>query len=470
VPIMTNTDKNHKANKMWGGRFADQPDAIMEAINASIDYDKRLWQHDIAGSKAHATMLANNDIITQQDLKDIINGLNQIETEIASGKFNFSPALEDIHMNIEARLQEIIGVPAGRLHTGRSRNDQVATDTRLWLRDATDRIITLLTQLQKTLLDKADTYHDAIMPGFTHLQTAQPVTFGHHLMAYYEMLTRDKGRFQDMRARLNHSPLGSAALAGTPYPIDRFETSDALGFSAPMRNSLDGVSARDFSLEFMAAAAICSQHLSRFAEEIVIWMTPQFNFITLSDKWTTGSSIMPQKKNPDAAELIRAKTGRMNGNLMTLLTIMKGLPLAYSKDMQEDKEPLFDSADTIELVLAAMLGMLQELTANTDAMRKAAESGFAVATDLADWLVQTLNIPFREAHHITGAFVKLAEDKNCMLSELTLAEMQAINGKITDDIFKVLTPESSVNARKSYGGTAIIRVKEQINEHRKSLS
>ncbi|MFT6083230.1 MAG: argininosuccinate lyase [Alphaproteobacteria bacterium] len=457
------------SNQMWGGRFADKPDAIMEAINASIGYDKRLWLHDIQGSKAHATMLADNNIISKQDLTDIIKGLNQIETEIANNQFNFSPALEDIHMNIEARLREIIGTAAGRLHTGRSRNDQVATDTRLWLRDATDRIISLLVQLQKTLLDKAEHYHDAIMPGFTHLQTAQPVTFGHHLMAYFEMLERDKGRFTDMRQRLNQSPLGSAALAGTPYPIDRFATADALGFCAPMRNSLDGVSARDFSLEFMADAAICSSHLSRFAEEIVIWMTPQFNFIKLSDKWTTGSSIMPQKKNPDAAELIRAKTGRMNGNLMALLTIMKGLPLAYSKDMQEDKEPLFDSADSIELVLAATLGMLKELTANTDSMKKAAESGFAVATDLADWLVQELDMPFREAHHVTGAMVKLAEDKKCMLNELALADMQAINAKITDAIYKVLTPEASVNARTSYGGTAISCVLAQIKERKENL-
>jgi argininosuccinate lyase len=455
-----------KSNQMWGGRFIDKPDAIMEAINASISYDKRLWMHDITASKVHATMLANNHIITQYDCDEIIKGLNQIEIEIANNNFNFSATLEDIHMNIEARLQEIIGEPAGRLHTARSRNDQVATDTRLWLRDATDRIITLIIQLQKVFINKAEQYHDAIMPGFTHLQTAQPVTFGHHLMAYFEMLERDKGRFTDMRQRLNHCPLGSAALAGTPYPINRFETSDALGFSMPMRNSLDGVSARDFSLEFMSAAAICSGHLSRFAEEIVIWMTPQFNFIKLSDKWTTGSSIMPQKKNPDAAELIRAKTGRMNGNLITLLTVMKGLPLAYSKDMQEDKEPLFDSADTIELVLSASIGMISELTANTDAMLKAAEFGFCVATDLADWLVQNLNIPFREAHHVTGLLVKLAENKKCMLHELSLEDMKNIHVQITSNIYKVLTPNSSVNARTSYGGTAIIRVQEQIKERK----
>lgn len=456
-------------NQMWGGRFADQPDAIMEAINASISYDQRLWRHDIEGSKAHATMLAENDIISQQDLDDILKGLTQIEDEISRGDFKFSPALEDIHMNIEARLREIIGSPAGRLHTGRSRNDQVATDTRLWLRDATDRVLSLIKQLQKLLLDKAEAYHDAIMPGFTHLQTAQPVTFGHHLMAYFEMLDRDKGRFSDMRQRLNESPLGSAALAGTPYPIDRFATSDALGFARPMRNSLDGVSARDFSLEFMSAAAICTGHLSRFAEEIVIWMTPQFNFISLSDKWTTGSSIMPQKKNPDAAELIRAKTGRMNGNLMALLTIMKGLPLAYSKDMQEDKEPLFDTADAIELVLAASVGMIQDLKAKRENMLAAAEKGFAVATDLADWLVQELDMPFREAHHVTGALVKLAEDKNLMLSELSMADMQQINPKITEQIYQVLTPLASVNARMSYGGTAISRVLEQIKERKESL-
>ena len=463
--IMTQNSKN----QMWGGRFADKPDAIMEAINASIDYDKRLWYHDIQGSKAHATMLADNDIISKQDLEDILRGLNQIETEIANGDFIFSTALEDIHMNIESRLRDIIGTAAGRLHTGRSRNDQVATDVRLWLRDATDRILKLITDLQKVLLHKSEHYHATIMPGFTHLQTAQPVTFGHHLMAYFEMLQRDKGRFTDMRNRLNESPLGSAALAGTPYPIDRFATSDSLGFSAPMRNSLDGVSSRDFALEFMSAAAICGGHLSRFAEEIVIWITPQFNFIKLSDKWTTGSSIMPQKKNPDAAELIRAKTGRLNGNLMTLLTIMKGLPLAYSKDMQEDKEPLFDSTDTIELVLSAMIGMVSDIEANIDIMHKAAESGFAVATDLADWLVQTLNMPFRDAHHVTGALVKLAEDKNLMLNNLSIDDMQKIDSRITNDIYKVLTPEASVNARKSYGGTAIMRVLEQIKERKAML-
>lgn len=466
------TEENHTKNTkntMWGGRFADKPDAIMEAINASIDYDKRLWYHDIQGSKAHATMLADNNIISKNDLKDIISGLNQIETEIANNEFQFSASLEDIHMNIESRLREIIGAAAGRLHTGRSRNDQVATDVRLWLRDATDRILELIKNLQSVILTKANIYHTTIMPGFTHLQTAQPVTFGHHLMAYFEMLQRDKGRFLDMRNRLNECPLGSAALAGTPYPIDRFSTARHLKFSAPMRNSLDGVSSRDFALEFMAAAAICGGHLSRFAEEIVIWVTPQFNFITLSDKWTTGSSIMPQKKNPDAAELVRAKTGRLNGNLMTLLTIMKGLPLAYSKDMQEDKEPLFDSVDTIELVLSAMTGMIADLEANTEAMKNAAEKGFAVATDLADWLVQELNMPFRDAHHVTGALVKRAEESNLMLSELSLDAMQSIDSRITDAIYRVLTPEASVNARTSYGGTAMVRVLEQINARKENL-
>ncbi len=453
-----------KKNKMWGGRFSDNPDAVMEAINASIDYDKRLWYHDIQGSKAHAKMLADNGIISHQDFDDIIRGLNTIETEIAEGQFVFSTVLEDIHMNIESRLHHIIGTPAGRLHTARSRNDQVATDTRLWLRDATDRIIGLITDLQKILLEKAECYHNAIMPGFTHLQTAQPVTFGHHLMAYFEMLMRDKGRFLNMKNRMNFCPLGSGALAGVPYPIDRFATAHNLGFRDPMRNSLDGVSSRDFAIEFMAAAAICGGHLSRFAEEIVLWVTPQFNFITLSDKWTTGSSIMPQKKNPDAAELVRAKTGRLNGNLMALLTIMKGLPLAYSKDMQEDKEALFDSADTIELVLSAMVGMVSDLKANTDAMHKATEKGFAVATDLADWLVQKQNIPFREAHHITGALVKLAEDNGVMLSDLKIDAMQKIDSRITVDIYNVLTPDASVNARKSYGGTAFECVLTQIKE------
>ena len=468
---MTDDSKQNsqQKNQMWGGRFADKPDAVMQAINASIDYDKRLWYHDILGSKAHATMLADNHIISQTDLADIIRGLDQIELEITNGNFQFSHILEDIHMNIESRLRDIIGTAAGRLHTGRSRNDQVATDTRLWLRDATDRILQLITTLQKALIVKAEQYHDAIMPGFTHLQTAQPVTFGHHLMAYFEMLNRDKGRFYDMRNRLNECPLGSAALAGTPYPIDRFATAHSLGFDAPMRNSLDGVSSRDFAIEFMAAAAICGSHLSRFAEEIVIWITPQFNFIKLSDKWTTGSSIMPQKKNPDAAELVRAKTGRLNGNLMTLLTIMKGLPLAYSKDMQEDKEPLFDSADTIELVLVAMTGMVTDMQANTENMLNAAAKGFAVATDLADWLVQKLNMPFRDAHHVTGALVKLAEDKNMMLNELALSDMQYVDARITADIYNVLNPLASVNARQSYGGTAIIRVLEQIQERKAGL-
>ena len=413
-----------KSNQMWGGRFADKPDAVMEAINASISYDKRMWRQDIAGSRAHAEMLKTQEIISKQDYQDMMSGLDQVAAEIEAGTFEFSPALEDIHMNIENRLSEIIGTAAGRLHTARSRNDQVATDTKLWLRDATDHTIQILTDIQKIILERAEEYHDAVMPGFTHLQTAQPVTFGHHLMAYYEMFERDKTRFIDARNRANHSPLGAAALAGTVYPTDRFMTAKALGFAAPTRNSLDSVSDRDFALEYMTASSICAGHLSRFAEEIVIWMTPQFGFISLSDKWTTGSSIMPQKKNPDAAELVRAKTGRINGNVIALLTVLKGLPLAYSKDMQEDKEALFDTVDHLELALTATKGMFSDLKANVDNMRKAANSGFSVATDLADWLVQVLGLPFRQAHHVTGALVKYAEDHALSLDDIPLAEMK----------------------------------------------
>ncbi|MEM6603333.1 MAG: argininosuccinate lyase [Pseudomonadota bacterium] len=465
---MSNKASTQK-NKMWGGRFADQPDAVMEAINASISYDKRLWRQDIAGSKAHAAMLAHKNIISKQDYVDILKGLDQIVDEIETDKFTFSAALEDIHMNIEQRLTEIIGPAAGRLHTARSRNDQVATDTKLWLRDVTDHTIKLLTDIQKIILKRAEDYADAVIPGFTHLQTAQPVTFGHHLMAYYEMFERDKTRFIDARARANESPLGAAALAGTVYDTDRFMTAEALEFDRPSRNSLDSVSDRDFALEYMAAAAIAAGHMSRFAEEIVIWMTPQFGFVSLSDQWTTGSSIMPQKKNPDAAELVRAKTGRINGNLIALLTVIKGLPLAYSKDMQEDKEALFDTVDHLELALTAMRGMLSDLKANTDKMRHAANAGFSVATDLADWLVKSLGLPFRQAHHVTGALVKYAEDHNLTLDQIPLAEMQKIEPNITEDIYHVLTVDASVAARQSYGGTAPDQVRLQIKERKLCL-
>lgn len=467
--IIFMTEKTPHANSMWGGRFADKPDAVMEAMNASISYDKRLWKYDIAGSKAHATMLAHQGIISHQDLDDIVRGLDVIATEIETGQFIFSSALEDIHMNIESRLREIIGSAAGRLHTARSRNDQVAVDTKMWLRDATIHTINLIEEIQIILLNRSEEYADTIMSGFTHLQTAQPVTFGHHLMAYFEMLERDKGRFKDSQKRLGECPLGAAALAGTVYPTDRFMVAKALGFDAPTRNSLDSVSARDFALEYMAAASVCAGNFSRLAEEIILWMTPQFGFITLSDKWTTGSSIMPQKKNPDAAELVRAKTGRINGNLIALLTVMKGLPLAYSKDMQEDKEALFDTVDNLELVLTAMRGMISDLKARPENMRKAAVSGFSVATDLADWLVQVLGIAFRDAHHITGALVKYAEVHHIGLEDIPLSEMQKIEPAITDDIYTVLNVDASVSLRTSYGGTAVPNVRQQIVERREIL-
>lgn len=455
---------DNKSNSLWGGRFTQSPDAIMEAMNASIGYDKRLWRQDIQGSKAHASMLFKQDIISQKDYDAIIKGLDQIAIEIQEDSFQFSPALEDIHMNIEHRLTQLIGDAGGRLHTARSRNDQVATDIKLWLREQTDTVITLLGDVQKALLSQAEKHIDTIMPGFTHLQTAQPVTFAHHLMAYYEMFERDRQRFIDSRMRLNYCPLGSAALAGTVYPIDRFQTAQSLGFDAPTRNSLDSVSSRDFALEFMAHTAISASHISRFSEEIILWMTPQFGFISLSDKWTTGSSIMPQKKNPDAAELLRAKTGRLNGNLIALLTVMKGLPLAYSKDMQEDKEALFDSVDHYTLSLSVLKGMLDDMQAHPDKMRIAAESGFSVATDLADWLVTSLNLPFRQAHHITGNLVKYAEDHQLMLHDIPLTIMQEIEPKITNDIYTVLSCDASVSARQSYGGTAFEQVKQQIKE------
>jgi argininosuccinate lyase len=441
-------------NKMWGGRFESSPDAIMQDINASIGFDKRLHAQDIRGSKAHAGMLGQQGIISQGDASAIIRGLDEVQAEISSGRFTFSEALEDIHMNVEQRLKDIIGEPAGRLHTARSRNDQVATDFRLYIRDAVDHLDQQIRDLQQTLAEKAQANAATIMPGFTHLQVAQPITFGHHLLAYVEMLARDRSRLADARVRMNECPLGAAALAGTSFPIDRDSTSKALGFDRPMRNSLDAVSDRDFVVEVLAAAAICATHLSRLAEEIVIWCTSQFRFISLSDKFTTGSSIMPQKRNADAAELVRAKPGRILGALVSLLVIMKGLPLTYSKDMQEDKEPAFDAIDNLSLALAAMAGMVRDMTPNTDVMREAATRGFSTATDLADWLVRTLNIPFREAHHITGQLVGIAEKQNCGLADLGIADMQRVEPRITGDVYKVLSVEASVASRTSVGGTA----------------
>lgn len=459
---MSEGNSNSSSNQMWGGRFAAGPASIMEEINASIGFDKKLYAQDIAGSIAHATMLAAQEIITDADRDQIIAGLNQIKGEIESGQFVFSRKLEDIHMNVESRLAELIGPAAGRLHTGRSRNDQVAVDFRLWVKAELIKTDALMTGLIKAFLDKAEAHADTVMPGFTHLQTAQPVTFGHHCMAYVEMIGRDRSRVRDAIARLDESPLGAAALAGTPYPIDRHMTAQALGFREPTRNSIDTVSDRDFALEFLSLAAISATHLSRFAEEIVIWTTPQFGFIRLSDAFSTGSSIMPQKKNPDAAELVRAKTGRINGSLIALLTVMKGLPLAYSKDMQEDKEQVFDAAESLELALAAMTGMVADMTVNVAKMKAAAGAGFSTATDLADWLVRAVGLPFREAHHVTGRAVALAESKACDLSDLSLEELQAIHPGVTEDVYKVVTVEASVAARKSYGGTAPDQVRSQI--------
>ncbi|MEC9196009.1 MAG: argininosuccinate lyase [Pseudomonadota bacterium] len=457
------------SNAMWGGRFAAGPDAIMEAINASIGYDKRLAAQDIAGSRAHAAMLAATGILRDSDAEAIREGLLTVLSEIESGSFAFSTALEDIHMNVEARLKEIVGEPAGRLHTARSRNDQVATDFRLWVRDQIDAAITGIEALIRALLAQAEAGAGWVMPGFTHLQTAQPVTWGHHMMAYVEMFSRDLSRFKDARVRMNESPLGAAALAGTSFPIDRHMTAEALGFDRPMANSLDAVSARDFALEFLGAASICAMHLSRFAEELVIWSSAQFRFVTLSDRFSTGSSIMPQKKNPDAAELIRAKIGRIFGANVALMMVMKGLPLAYSKDMQEDKEQVFDAADNLMLALAAMEGMVKDMSANRDKLAAAAGSGFSTATDLADWLVRVLDMPFREAHHVTGALVALAESKNCDLPDLTLDDMKSVHAAITNEVFGVLGVDNSVASRMSYGGTAPEQVRAQVARWKKVL-
>src|SRR6266702_4597150 len=458
------------SNKMWGGRFADSPDAVMEDINASLDFDRHLYRQDIAVSKAHAAMLARQRIISADDAAEIIHGLDTILSEIEGGKFNFKRVLEDIHMNVESRLAELIGPAAGRLHTARSRNDQVATDFRLYVRAMIDTIDEALAAYQRALAEKALAHAATVMPGFTHLQTAQPVTFGHHLLAYVEMAARDRGRFADARRRLNECPLGAAALAGTAFPINRDMTSEALGFDRPMANSLDAVSDRDFVLEVLAAAAITAVHLSRFAEEIVIWCSPLCGLLLLSDRFTTGSSIMPQKRNPDAAELVRAKSGRIVGALQALLVVMKGLPLAYQKDMQEDKEGAMDALSALMLSVAAMTGMVRDMLPDAARMRKAAEEGYSTATDLADWLVTRLKLPFREAHHVTGRIVAKAASDNVPLHQLPLAEMQAIEPRIGEDVFAVWSVDNSVKSRVSYGGTAPRNVRREASRWLKLLA
>jgi argininosuccinate lyase len=455
---------------MWGGRFSGKPAELMQAINVSIGFDRRLAVQDLAGSRAHAAMLAATGVISGEDEAAIQQGLATIGEEMAAGGFPFRDEFEDIHMNVEARLRELIGPAAGRLHTARSRNDQVAVDFRMWVREACDRTFAQIRALQGALIAKAEAHAATLMPGFTHLQPAQPVTFGHHLMAYVEMFSRDASRFADARARMNESPLGAAALAGSPFPIDRQMTAKALGFDRPTANSLDSVADRDFALESLAAASICAVHLSRLAEEIVIWMTPQFGFITLSDAFTTGSSIMPQKKNPDAAELVRAKAGRMLGAFTQLSVVMKGLPMTYSKDMQEDKVPTFEAFDALELSLAAMAGMVADLEPDTKRMAAAAGAGFSTATDLADWLVRELGMPFRDAHHVTGAAVKRAEQLGCDLPGLPLAELQALDPRITEGVYQVLTPAASAASRTSYGGTAPEQVRLQIKRWKDILA
>ena len=455
---------------MWGGRFGSKPADLMQAINVSIGVDRRLWAQDLAGSRAHCAMLVQVGVISDADGAAILGGLDTIEGEIRAGTFPFRDTYEDIHMNVEARLAELIGPASGRLHTARSRNDQVALDFRLWVRDACERTGAQLKALQRALLARAGDHAATLMPGFTHLQPAQPVTFGHHLLAYVEMFGRDASRFADARARMNECPLGAAALAGSPFPIDRHATARALGFDRPTANSLDSVSDRDFALEALSAASLSAAHLSRLAEEIVIWVTPQFGFIALSDAFTTGSSIMPQKRNPDAAELVRAKTGRVFGALAQLTMVMKGLPLAYSKDMQEDKPPVFEAFDALDLSLAAMTGMVLDLEPDVARMAQAAGAGFSTATDLADWLVRRLDMPFRQAHHVTGRAVKRAETLGIGLAELTLAELQEIEPGIVADVFDVLSPERSVASRLSYGGTSPVRVREQIEQWKERLA
>ena len=450
-----------------GGRFDAQPADIMEEINASIDFDRRLYAQDIAGSEAHARMLADAGIISKDDADAIIKGLAEISGEIERGEFPFSKALEDIHMNVESRLSELIGDAAGRLHTARSRNDQVATDLRLWVRDALDALDAGLRAFQAVLIDRAEEYAATVMPGFTHLQSAQPVTLGHHLMAYVEMLGRDRGRAADCRARLNESPLGSAALAGTSFPIDRQATAEALGFDAAMTNSMDGVSDRDFALEYLSLASILAVHLSRLAEEIVLWNSHQFGYVHMPDSFSTGSSIMPQKRNPDAAELVRGKTGSVIGALNALLITMKGLPMTYARDMQEDKLPVFGVSDTLALSVAAMTGMVRELTFVTERMQADAGAGYATATDLADWLVRELRMPFRDAHQVTGKLVGLAEKKGAELVDLSLKDMQSVADTITEDVFGVLGVDDAVKSRASYGGTAPARVLDAVKDARK---
>jgi len=455
---------------MWGGRFRTSPDAVMEDINTSIDFDRHLFRQDIAASRAHAAMLAKQGIITADDARKIAHGLDTILSEIESGRFKFKRTLEDIHMNVESRLTELIGPAAGRLHTARSRNDQVATDFRLWIRETIDSVDAALASYQRALAEKALEHAATVMPGFTHLQVAQPVTFGHHLLAYVEMAARDRGRFADARKRANFCPLGAAALAGTAFPVDRAMTAKALGFTAPMTNSLDAVSDRDFVLETLAAAAITAVHLSRFAEEIVIWCSPLVGFISLSDRFTTGSSIMPQKRNPDAAELVRAKTGRIVGALEALLIVLKGLPLAYQKDMQEDKEGAMDAFSALSMSIAAMTGMVDDMTVDVARMHQAAGIGYSTATDLADWLVRELEMPFREAHHVTARIVAKAAAQNVPLHQLPLAAMQAIEKRISNEVYAVLTVENSVRSRTSYGGTAPKNVRREANRWLKTLA
>jgi argininosuccinate lyase len=469
---MTDKKRNDRDNAsagtsaMWGGRFSAGPSAVMEAINASIDFDKKMYRQDIAGSKAHARMLADQGIISAEDADAIIDGLGRILAEIEAGDFVFKTALEDIHMNVESRLRELIGDAAGRLHTARSRNDQVATDFKLWVRDALDQLDSDLQALQAALLEQAENHAASVMPGFTHMQTAQPVTLGHHLMAYVEMLGRDRTRVIDARMRMNECPLGAAALAGTSFPINREQTAKALGFDRPAANSLDAVSDRDFAMEYMATGAIIAVHLSRLAEEIVLWCSDQFGYVRLADEFSSGSSIMPQKRNPDAAELVRAKAGRVIGAMNSLMIVMKGMPMAYGKDMQDDKEPAFEVADTLALSLAAMTGMMQGAVFNQARMRADSAKGFSTATDLADWLVRTLAMPFRDAHHVTGALVKMAEQKSVGLEGLSLAEMQSVDAGITEAVFSVLGVDNSVASRTSFGGTAPDNVRAAIKNAR----
>ena len=459
MPSDTTSNPKASANTMWGGRFSGGPAEAMAAINPSIDFDRRLYAQDIRASKAHCEMLVQQGIIDPADGRAILGGLDTVLLEIEGGSFQFKSTLEDIHMNVESRLREIIGESAGRLHTARSRNDQVATDLRLWVRDAVDRLDAQLRALQKALIDQAEAAADFVMPGYTHLQVAQPVTFGHHLMAYVEMFGRDRGRLADARRRLNECPLGAAALAGTSFPIDRQATAHALGFDRPTANSMDSVADRDFALEVLSAASIAAMHLSRLAEEMVIWCNDGFAFVTLSDAFTTGSSIMPQKKNPDGAELVRGKAGRIIGGLISLFTVMKGLPMTYGKDMQEDKEPVFDACDTLELCLACTVGMVADMQPNAENLRAATQKGFITATDLADWLVRVAGMPFREAHHVTGRLVKLAEDKGCDLPDLPLAAMQAVDSRIDASVHAVLTVDRAVASRTAEGGTAPANVR-----------